>query len=215
MDKREFNTNLDHTTLMKESYFNWLLDKVCDNDKYSFDKFVSHYKRLLKELYSVEFVSIISNDDNRIMDGIALRDKFVYDMCIENYDYFDEPCSFLEMLVALAIRCEKDIMVQTTDYDRTATWFWLMLDNCGLSNYTDRNFNIDKVYNILDRVIYRTYFRDGTGGLFRISNFNVIEEAGNEPDLRKMELWYQLSFWLQENYYLIDDDRASENILLG
>lgn len=199
---------------MKASYFNWLVEKVCNNAIYSTD-FVNEYEILLERLHSVEFRYSIANDDNRAIDGIALRDKYAYDMQIEDYTALSGPCSFLEMLIALALRCENDIMGLTDSEDRTPLWFWSMITNCGLINYDNSEYDERAVEVIFDRILDRKYTKNGTGGLFRTRNLKAITDFGLEPDFRKIELWYQLSFWLQENFYFLDDDSINENVILG
>ena len=92
------------------------------------------------------------------------------------------------MMIALAIRCENDIMDNPNMGDRTSQWFWGMITNLGLGSMTDRNFDIRYVDEIIERFLDRKYEPDGKGGLFRIRHFN--------RDLRKVEIWYQLCWYL-------------------
>ena len=133
-------------------------------------------------------------DGNRAEDGIAMRSRFERDIDITPGSftswYGNRPCSVLEMMVALAVRCEESIMGDDTYGNRTGYWFYSMIDNLGLSNMTDANYDMDRVTDILNRFLYRQYDEDGSGGLFRISNPNV--------DARSMEIWMQLNWYLND-----------------
>jgi protein involved in sex pheromone biosynthesis len=103
----------------------------------------------------------------------------------------------LEMLIALAIRCEEQ-MSNPKEGDRTCKWFWEMIQNIELDSYTDSDyFNLDgpvMVDKILTNVLERNYKHDGKGGLF------PLKKA--KGDQRNVEIWYQMSAYLLENYYV-------------
>lgn len=140
------------------------------------------YNKLLSFLHNTEFKYVIPKDRNRASDGICLRVRFGDSV---PYDY---PCSVLEMMVALAIRCETTIMDNAEIGDRTSQWFWNMIVNLGLGHMTDDRFDEDYVRDVVDKFLYREYEPDGTGGLFRIRNC--------EYDLRDVEIWYQMCWYL-------------------
>ena len=170
--------------IVKE-YFEWMFDLVC-RERYS--KEIS-YRKLLMHLHSTEFRYSILRDENRAKDGEALRYEFVYQ---KGYDgalvYLDDrPSSILEMMIALSIRCE-EFMDDTNIGDRTAQWFWGMITNLGLGSMTDDRFDKRMVNDTLDRFLDREYEPDGRGGLFRVRNC--------DRDLRKVEIWYQLCWYL-------------------
>jgi hypothetical protein len=104
----------------------------------------------------------------------------------------------LELLIGLSYRCES-IMADQEYSMPMYEWFWKILSNVGLDQYTDNNFYEEKekcmevVNNILDNVINRTYRRNGKGGLFPLRHC--------KKDQRRVELWYQMSSYLVENYY--------------
>lgn len=133
-------------------------------------------------------------DENRARDGIDLRYRFAYDSGLSRVEVklLDRtPCSVLEMIVALAVRCETHIMSNDEIGDRTSLWIWKMFDNLGLSNEYDQNFNEACVDKAITRLIYREYEPDGKGGLFTVPN--------TKKDLRKVEIAYQM-FWYLNNY---------------
>ena len=114
---------------VENKYFNWLYDYVCEK---RFPDSIS-YKKVLTLLHQTEFTWSIPMDENRAGDGIDLRRRFSYEMC---HDYnrmayeINSPCSVLEMMLALAIRCEETIMDDTRYGDRTCEWFWKMMKLC-------------------------------------------------------------------------------------
>lgn len=141
-------------------------------------------------LHNTEFRFTISRDENRADDGISLRYRFSLDYNgVDNADdYISGPCSVLEMMVALAIRCEENIMDDPRVGDRTGQWFWGMIGNLGLSAMDDIRFDKALVDDIIDKFLNREYEADGRGGLFRIKHC--------DHDLRKVEIWYQLCWFL-------------------
>jgi hypothetical protein len=135
----------------------------------------------------------MSRDRNRADDGVDLRRRFIL---AHDYDgiyhqvmrYLNRPCIVLEMILALAIRCEETIMDDPLYGDRTSQWFWMMITNLGLGSMTDKNFDRDLVDDVIDTFLRRKYKPDGTGGLF------IIRRC--DKDLRKVEIWHQLNWYL-------------------
>lgn len=170
---------------VKKEYFEWLCDLACKN------KYSNHisYKKLLTYLHSKAFRYSIPRDENRAEDGLDLRHRFVYEL---GYDYeveyyIDGPCSVLEMMTALALKCE-EIMDDPRVGDRTRQWLWGMIVNLGLGSMNDDRFDKTYVDEVIECFLDRDYDPDGTGGLFTIRNC--------ECDLRDMEIWHQLCWYL-------------------
>lgn len=169
---------------MTNNYYQWLCGIVCRD---LFSKNIS-YDKLLSYLSHREFTIIIPNDVNRAEDGIDLRLR--YQMATGEHISRREPCSVLEMMIALAIRCEESIMDNPAYGDRTAQWFWGMIRTLGLYSMTDNRFDINYVSSVIDRFLNREYAPNGEGGLFKISNCRY--------DLREIEIWYQLCWYLDQ-----------------
>ena len=170
---------------INDDYFEWLCEVV---DSKRFSKHVS-YRKLLMHLHNIEFTWFIPYDDNRADDGIMLRRKYALAHHDEELsDYISGPCSVLEMMAALAIRCEESIMDDTLFGNRTGQWFWGMIRNLGLSPMNDSNFDAEFVDDVISRFLNREYEPDGKGGLFTIKNC--------DHDLRTVEIWRQLSWYL-------------------
>ena len=170
-------------------YSNWLFNFVCGK---RYAKGVS-YRKLLTFLHNTEFEWSIPKDSNRASDGISLRYRFAINNGYKEdsdlvLDCLSGPCSVLEMMVALAIRCEETIMDDPLLGDRTGQWFWGMIVNLGLGSMTDSKFNIRKAEEIIARFMDRAYEPDGHGGLFTVRHYDA--------DLRDVEIWYQLCYYL-------------------
>ena len=167
-----------------ESYFLWLMELVDCPEEFS---------KLLRKLFSREFTSRIYMDQNRINDGLALRRTYTADTGVEiGNEALVKPCSVLEMMVALACRIEDDIMFDPELGDRTPMWFWVMIDNLNLDGMSNDRFDAQNVDQILNVLIDRTYFMNGTGGLFPLKQPKVNQ--------RRVEIWYQMNAFLLENY---------------
>lgn len=165
-------------------YFEWLLEQVdCPEN----------FRLLMKKLYDRPFTIIIKRDENRIGDGLALRDRFADEYGDLRYD--DIPsgdCSVLEMMVALACRIEDDIMHDPSIGDRSPEWFWIMISNLRLDGMDNEHFDPHNVDNILNVLLNRTYFMNGSGGLFPLKTPKINQ--------RRVEIWYQMSAFIEENF---------------
>lgn len=170
---------------INDEYFEWLCELI---DSKRFSKQVS-YRKLLMHLHNIEFTWFIPRDDNRADDGIQLRRKFGLargDLSVQRY--LNGPCSVLEMMVALAVRCEDWIMDDVQLGNRTGQWFWGMIHNLGLTPMTDSKFDVEFVDETIARLLNREYEPDGKGGLFTVKHC--------DHDMRTVEIWCQLSWYL-------------------
>ena len=174
---------------IRDKYFNWLLDLIGggrrDNPR--------SYNQLLYFLHDVEFTYLLDMDENRAYDGRDLRYRYAVSYVPENeidriLDILDGPCSVLEMLVALSLRCEEWIMDDTQYGDRTGQWFWKMITNLGLGYLDDTRFNEIDAEEIIIRFLNREYEPNGRGGLFTV--------YGCDQDLRDVEIWCQMCWYL-------------------
>lgn len=175
---------------IREDYFNWLVDLTC-----GWCSPYGNYSKLMSYLYSRQFTWTIMSDSNRASDGVETRFRFVEEFGNEYtyrdvYLYLMHPCNVLEMMAALARRCEDHIMGDPSLPDNTAVWFWEMITNMHLEKMTDDYFNEGKVEKIVTDMLDRNYRRDGDGGLFRIHD--------KDKDMRYVEIWCQLNWFLNE-----------------
>ena len=170
---------------VKDAYFECKYRLVCSGKR---------RRILLSHLHNIDFTYTIPMDGNRAEDGTDLRYRFGYE---NSYDgaiiatYLDDrPCSVLEMLIALAIRCEEHIMDDPDIGNRTGQWFDDMISNLGLSRMTDARFDKNYVNRVIDKFLNREYGRNGEGGLFTVEHC--------PRDLRSVEIWYQMCLYLDE-----------------
>lgn len=175
---------------IRNRYFAWLTSLVCSDYQQRV------YSRALRRLHETSFVYSIAGDHNREIDGLLLRDRF----CEENgvvcsNDVFPKECSVLEMMIALAVRMEDEIMYDPELGDRSAKWFWIMMENLYLMSETNEVYEKGYVDSRIDIFLNRTYGRDGQcGGLFNVPH--------HRKDFRKTEIWYQMNWWLSS----LDDE---------
>lgn len=172
-------------------YYIWLCDLVNANGP----EHEGQYSLLLKTLHETEFVWSIANDDNRAIDGKELRERYADETGQELTERErDIPCSVLEMLIALSFRCERDIMGEPGE-DLPDRWFWIMIKNLKLDICTDDCFDRIYVDQQIDLWLMRQYKRNGVGGLFPLLR--------PDRDQRKVEIWFQLCSYINENYSLV------------
>lgn len=169
---------------VNDEYFEWMFDIACKN---RFSENIS-YRKLLMFLHSREFRYSVPKDRNRAGDGENLRYRFAINVYDDDSvrSYLEKPCSVLEMTLALAIRCEVNIMDDPQIGDRTGQWFWGMITNLGLGSMHDDLFDEEYCNFVIDRFLNRKYEPNGKGGLFTV----------RDQDLRKMEIWKQLCLYL-------------------
>lgn len=164
---------------LNSGYFTWLIKQTkCRSVNYS------EYIHLLNTLYQTEFYSVIPMDQNREEDAYNLRFKYF------GIDDRGDPCSVLEVMVALANRMETDIMADSDYGNRSGEWFWGMIFSLGLGNMSDHYFDQGETDFVLNRFLERRYKPNGQGGLFTVECPRF--------DMRKAEIWYQMNWYLAE-----------------
>lgn len=172
-------------------YFNWVVHKVMavtdPNPRRT-------YWLLFERMFNKPFEWYVLNDDNRVMDGLELRDLFADDGNSWGESTFpvQAPCSMLEMMIGMSRR----LAFFSGNGELVDKWFHQLLRNTGLSHYTDEVLAqdlglVDEVEFIFDRIIYRKYDYTGEGGLFPLES--------PHQDQRLVELWYQAQSYLLEN----------------
>lgn len=168
---------------IEEVYFNWLYSKVASVEVPTPSL---TYWTLFRDLHSIEFVWLISGDENRAADGLDVRQEFLTQAGLEeDPPWLNIGCSVLEMLIAFARRAEFQTDMPVRD------WFWIFLTNLGLDDLNDASNAVSEIVaEVIDQFIWRTYREDGTGGLFPMTNPKL--------DQKKVELWYQFHAYLMD-----------------
>lgn len=177
---------------IQAEYFQWLCNIVqADDQDHS-------YMILMKTFHRFDFTWTIENDKNRAVDGLDLRREYAENFGCDDDFMGDVPCTFLEMLIGIALRMEF-ILFNPNFGNQTPIWFWILIENMELEDYTDDHyaeypFFENDVRETISRIINRTYCRNSSGSLF------PVRKNRKGKNWRTTELWYQLNAFLVENY---------------
>lgn len=174
-----------------EAYGSWLIQHVGLKKR--------GYSKLFQRLHNTHFYYTHPMDSNRSVDGMCLRDVFLDEVDLhKNLISFPTSsmgdCSVLEMLVALAIRCDNEYIGDPKN-PRPDQFFWQMCENLGLDRFKNAGFSKKKeaeLDDILQNWMYRKHGSDGVGGLFPVKN--------PKNNHREIEIWKQMMEFLSENY---------------
>lgn len=172
------------TKRISDEYLDWLTKHVSVQYGIRNDK---TYDELLRIMYNKEFVWIILNDDNRVVDGIDVRREFLDSGTSRlKAGEVENGASFLEVVIGLSKRLAFDADGEPE------SWAWQLIDNLGLINMSDplTEDDRDKIDGVMDTVIWRRYRRDGWGGFFPLIH--------TPNDQRAVELWYQMMEYINE-----------------
>jgi hypothetical protein len=187
---------------LNDMYYAWLKGQV----DYDYKKHTrTSYTQLMDAMWSKPFPWVVANDDNRVEDGLELRYLFLNDEDLRHefeimqaeigggpnmiqaiHDFRAQPCSTLEVLIALSRRLA---------FNTNGTpewWAWRLIKNLDLHEMHDplTSKKLEQVDETLERLIWRTYLWDGAGGFFPLQD--------PKDDQRKVEIWYQMSAYLAE-----------------
>lgn len=171
-----------HELAVVNRYYIWLIDMIDFNSHE--DK-----SKLLQYLHNKEYVWDIWTDEDRAEDGLALRKRFEKETDYMDYDPLEKPCSVLEMLVAFAERIDKDVMDE--EYG-TPYWFWIMIENLGLKDCTDEDFDAKNVNFVLDSWLNNLTKNDLKSGIFP-------GKSGKKPET-PVDQWFCMQKWIGERY---------------
>lgn len=179
------------TTTKTKTYFEFLCDLVWKSGR-KIDEGKELF--LLHELNERLFYALIPNDDNRASDGLQLRDNYI-DEGGAAQALPSAPCSVLEMLIGVASRLVLE--TEASKWEKSVDeWFWILIDNLDLdilksTNVSEEEYR-DKIEFVIVRFLEREYRSSGEGGLFPLAHAN--------QDQRRIEIWYQMTAYVVENY---------------
>jgi len=169
-------------------YVRWLCGLVGIKDSPGLN-----YFNVCETLNGVYYRGWLKNDKNREMDGKELRERYIRETG-DNSLSMSTRCTFLEMMVALAIRMNDE----AEDYD-ISYWFFEMLKNLRLWNMDDEHFKETDRKEIVEKCVVvrgREYEYDGSGGLFPLKD--------PPCDMRDVELFFQMTQYIHERYFDIN-----------
>lgn len=167
-------------------YFDWLHQIVEPN---ATNNPMRTHTLLCEQMFKTPYRWTVPNDDNRVEDARVLRVQFMDNYACDDA-WMNEPMSVFEVLIGISQRLEFETSNRTVD-----EWFWHLINNLGLFNYTDETYDdwtAEKVDVALEIFLDREYDHDGYGGIFPLLQSNV--------DQREIELWYQMSYYLLEGH---------------
>lgn len=145
------------------------------------------YFKLFGCLLNIEFSSGHPNDSRREGEGLILREDFEYETGLY-LEGLCPRCSFLEMLVALAYRCERQLMRSSYYGDRTSKWFFDMIKSLGLIDCTGPKWS-SSTASYIDTVCKEMMNRKRC----------LFEYKGSKKNINE-EIWRQLCSYINEKY---------------
>ena len=132
---------------------------------------LENYTELASVWDEIDFAWYIPDDEDRAIQALRMRDEYCYETCAPSPR--QAPSSFLEVFVSITDTLTAMLYQDRKDFTKS------ILLNMGARSYSDDGRPSSEIHeealNIAERAIYRTYSRNGTGGLFRIPGVNVLE----------------------------------------
>ena len=162
-----------------DAYFEKLYELV-------FPHSLKNYILVCRLLFETPFEYSVFMDKNRYEDGLSYRHRL-------GYDDLDMPCTVFEMMVALAVRMEEDMLSDPRYGSRISQWFWHMMISLGLNRYDDKHYNEASCRRIICTFLDRQYKENGKGGLFTFRKPTI-------KDPRDVEIWDAMNWWVSDNY---------------
>ena len=142
-------------------YTRWLIQRGC----------LENYSELASVWDELDFVWYIPEDEDKAIQALRMRDEYCYETGMPSPR--QAPTSFLEVFVSIT-----DTLTAMLYRDRESFTKSILL-NMGARSYSDDGRLPSEIHDealiIAERVMYRTYSRNGTGGLFRIPGVDILE----------------------------------------
>ena len=172
-----------HDNNPAKNYFAYLLREINFHTK---TRAYQSWLPLLEYLATTKAYVVMKQDENRLADGLALRDEYIKRYSHDSPLLIDGSCSLLELLIGLAKRAAEASFVKNTQvHNVEADYFRTFCHNLGYDRAKGKYESITK------RFLNRNYKSNGVGGIFPLTRRNM-------PDQRTTELWYQMHAWLDE-----------------
>lgn len=204
---------------LRNRYFNWMIFMIWPSDQlkeslrrglykdyfdwvYNFEMdYTDQEYIVLDELNRIQYVTTYKAplDVDRVTDARDLRERFLDEKGYPSYfkeKFFDDMMvTVLEVMVAFAIRIDRDVMGDPDYPDLTAPlWFWTMVKNVNFRledcpEESKLRFSVD--YK-MDQIMDQKYSYYGDGGFFRVEN--------PKRDMRKTDIWMQMQWYMSEKF---------------
>ena len=164
----------------------WLISLVNNRRK--------NYTHLLRELYRIEFYSLINYDEDRGKDGLALRDEWA-DIVRFRGSLDFSVSNVLEVLIGISRRIEFYLFGSPYYDDWTCEEiFWDLIENLGLSHaFGDVSRDVfDEIMQNVTFFLNRDYFRH--------KNCNIFRFEYTPKNLRNLNIWNQMGIYMREKW---------------
>lgn len=155
-------------------YTSWLIKRGC----------LENYTELALVWDEIDFLWYIPEDEDKAIQALRMRDEYCYETGLPIPR--QAPASFLEAFVSITDTLTAMLYQDRCDFTKS------ILLNLGARSYSDDGRLPSEIreeaLGIAERVMYRTYSRNGTGGLFRIPGADILEM----PITTQMIMWANL-----------------------
>lgn len=179
---------------LEQNYYEWLKDLI--------PELKIAYGDLIQILYDTPFRAIFESDNDRMSDGMSLRNRYTQANRMSNALNLllreAHPCSVLEVMLALALRIEEEYLGAYSDEHPVGQWFNYMLHSLGIAHMIDPFFETEIASEVIDKFLNHNYRPDGFGSLFWIIN--------TKEDMRQLDLWHQAMLWINEQQRRINHE---------
>ena len=142
-------------------YLPWLIERGC----------LTEYRGLASAWDEIEFMWYIPEDGDKAEQALRMRDEYAYEL--DRDIPRQGPVSFLELFVSMTDTLTAMVYQDRPGFTRS------ILMNLGVSDATDSTHKGDELYakalDSAETVMYRTFQRNGAGGLFMVPGSNLLE----------------------------------------
>ena len=155
-------------------YTSWLIKRGC----------LENYTELASVWDEIDFAWYIPEDEDKAIQALRMRDEYCYETGFPMPR--QAPATFLEVFVSITDTLTAMLYQAREDFTKS------ILLNLGARSYSDDRRLPSEIHEaalyIAENVMYRSYGRNGTGGLFRIPGANILET----PLTTQMIMWANL-----------------------
>ncbi len=146
------------------------------------------YFEIARILFETPFRAVLIFDQNRSLEAFSMR-EWLFGSVGKDYK---GPVNCLEILWSVALKMS-DLSVGNDGYLDPREGFWEIFSNLGLDKFEEiRSISEGREASFLiNRWLDRGFDRRGNGGLFPLKK--------PRKDQRKVEIWYQMQEYLEEN----------------
>lgn len=178
---------------MDFAYFDFLYSKICRN-RYGSVADERICRALCRLPLDVDIFNENPYDSTRLDDIWECRNIYI----AENGDWDEDAKGYLSVFEFLVTFCEKIeivVMANSNYGDRTATWFWMILDNLDITYDTackmDGTIDLDYISAVIYRWLNKNFCKNGDGSPFPLKK--------STDDCRKLSFWEHALRYFTEN----------------